>query len=174
MFNEISNLLKKYDIIRGLGFVPDRLEIITERKANGSIHLIYKERFTYLPTGVLERALENAVSFLLQFGVHKENIKHFSDGVEVELDGESELIKFPILELLIQNRNINEGIEQTCRDIKSSLSSLLNLYEIAWDYNTEIEEKWCNTLEKLETVIKEHPKMNTEIEEIIKKYSASL
>jgi hypothetical protein len=171
MFNEINKVFKRYGVTRGLGFVPDRLDITTERRANDSIHLLYRERFTYLPEEVLEIALENAVSFLIQLGAPKEKIKRLSDGVEVELEGETELTRFPMLELMIQNRRIGEEVEQTCRDIQSSLRSLMNLFEIAWDFSPEVEKKWHNTLGKLNILIDEHPEMQTEIEEIVKKYS---
>jgi len=171
MFNEINEVFKRYGVTRGLGFVPDRLDITTERRANGSIHLLYRERFTYLPVEVLEIALENAVSFLIQFGAPKETIKILSDGVEVELEGEIGLTRFPILELMIQDRLFVEETEKTCKDVQSSLRSLMNLFDIAWDFSPEVQKKWSNTLGKLGILIEEHPEMQTEIEEIVKKYS---
>jgi septation ring formation regulator EzrA len=89
----------------------------------------------------------------------------------VELEGEIGLTRFPMLELLIQNRHVGEEAEQTCEDIQSSLRSLMNLFDIAWDFSPEVEKKWRNTLGKLSILIEEHPEMQTEIEEIVKKYS---
>ena len=64
LFSEINTVFKKYGVGKGVGFVPDRLEVVMDRATSGACTLIYREFFTYLPPDVMELAMGNAVEFL--------------------------------------------------------------------------------------------------------------
>ncbi len=115
LFKEINEVFKRYGVGRGVGFVPDRLEIKFERDASGSCSLVYREFFTYLPPEVMEVATGNAVEFLSGMGVPRERIKPLDSGVEVTLEGDAKIAYFPILEMLIQDREIAKILDSASR-----------------------------------------------------------
>jgi hypothetical protein len=171
LFGEINTVFKKYGVGRGVGFVPDRLEVKMERSASGACTLIYREFFTYLPPDVMELAMGNAVEFLSGLGVPKDKIKPLDAGVEVTLEGDARIAYFPMLEMLIQDRGIGGSVDSALDGLKGSIHSLMELFEFAWGWDAASEEMWRSNVEKLRSVIEANPGMQAEIEDIVKRYS---
>lgn len=171
LFGEINAVFKKYGVGRGVGFVPDRLEIKMDRAASGVCSLVYREFFTYLPPDVMELAMGNAVEFLAGLGVPPERIKRLEAGVEVTLEGDAKIAYFPILEMLIQDRGIAGNLDPALAGLKASISSLSELFDFAYGWDSASEEMWRSNIERLSAIIEENPGMQGEIEDIVKRHS---
>jgi hypothetical protein len=52
MFNEMKTIKEKYNIPKGMLFLPDKIEIILEREETNNFNLTYSESFNYLPEHV--------------------------------------------------------------------------------------------------------------------------
>ena len=172
IFKEINEVFKRYGVGRGVGFVPDRLEVKLERAASGSCALVYREFFTYLPLDVMKVATGNAVEFLSGMGVPREKIKPLEAGVEVILEGDARIVYFPVLEMLIQDREIAKDLDSTFDSVKGSIRNLMELFDFAWGWDSTSEGMWKSNVAKLNEIIEENPRMQAEIEEIVKKHSA--
>jgi hypothetical protein len=172
LFKEINEIFKRYGVGRGVGFVPDRLEVKLERASSGSCSLVYREFFTYLPPEVMEVATGNAVEFLSGMGVPRERIKLLDAGVEVTIEGDAKIAYFPILEMLIQDREIAKNLDSVFDSMKGSIRSLMELFDFAWGWDPTSEEMWRSNVAKLNEIIEENPGMQAEIEEIVKRHSA--
>ena len=171
IFREINEVFKRYSVGKGVGFVPDRLEVTLERAASGVCTLVYREFFTYLPPEVMEVAMGNAVEFLSGMGVPRERIRQLDHGVEVSLEGDARIVYFPVLEMLIQDRGIMGNMDAAFDSLKGSIRSLMELFDFAWGWDSASEEMWRSNIAKLNEVIEENPGMQSEIEEIVKKHS---
>ena len=171
LFKEINEVFKNYGVGRGVGFVPDKLEVKLERSASGTCSLVYREFFTYLPPEVMEVAMSNAVEFLSGMGVPRERIKSLESGVEVTIEGNARIAYFPILEMLIQDREIAKNINQALESMKESIRSLTELFDFAWSWDKASEEMWRSNIAKLNEIIEENPGMQAEIEAIVKRHS---
>ena len=171
LFGEINAVFKKYGVGRGVGFVPDRLEVKMERTASGECTLVYREFFTYLPPDVMELAMGNAVEFLGGFGVPKEKIKPLEAGVEVTLEGDARIAYFPMLEMLLQDHGIAGNVDSALDGLKGSIHNLMDLFDFTWGWDSASEEMWRSNVEKLSAVIEANPGMQAEIEDIVKRYS---
>jgi hypothetical protein len=171
LFREINEVFKRYGVVKGMGFVPDRLEISFERATSNVCALIYREFFTYLPTDVMALATSNAVNFLSNLGVPKEKITTLEKGVEVRLEGDARITYFPILEMLIQDRNIFSNLDSVIDSLKGSIGSLMGLFDFSWGWDTKAEERWSSSLAKIDEIIESNPGMQSEIEEIVKRHS---
>ena len=172
LFKEINEVFKRYGVGKGMGFVPDRLEVKLERAASGTCSLVYREFFTYLPPEVMEVAMGNAVEFLSGMGVPKERIKPLDSGVEVTIEGDARITYFPILEMLIQDREIANNLDPALDSMKVSIHSLKELFDFAWVWDSASEEMWRSNIAKLNEIIKENPGMQAEIEAIVKRHSS--
>lgn len=171
LFGEINSVFKKYGVGKGVGFVPDRLEVKMERAASGTCTLVYREFFTYLPPDVMAIAMGNAVEFLGGLGVPREKIKPLDGGVEVTLEGDARIAYFPMLEMLIQDRGIAGNVDPALDGLKGSIHSLMDLFNFAWGWDAASEEMWRSNIEKLGDVIEANPGMQGEIEEIVKRHT---
>jgi hypothetical protein len=119
----------------------------------------------------MELAMGNAVEFLAGLGVPPERIKRLDGGVEVTLEGDAKIAYFPILEMLIQDRGIAKSLDPALAGLKSSISSLGELFDFAYGWDAASEELWRNNIERLSAIIEENPGMQGEIEEIVKRHS---
>jgi hypothetical protein len=171
LFREINEVFKRYGVGRGVGFVPDRLEVKLERAPSGTCSLVYREFFTYLPPEVMELAMGNAVEFLSGMGIPKEKIRPLDAGVEVIIEGDARIAYFPILEMLIQDREIARNLDPALDSMKASIHSLTELFDFAWAWDAASEEMWRSNVAKLNEIIKENPGMQAEIEAIVKRHS---
>ena len=171
LFREINEVFKRYGVGRGVGFVPDRLEVKLERAPSGTYSLVYREFFTYLPSDVMELAMGNAVEFLFGMGVPKEKIKPLESGVEVTLEGDARIAYFPILEMLIQDREITRNLDPALDSMKASKRRHTELFDFSWAWDTTSEEMWRSNVAKLNEIIEENPGMQAEIEMIVKRHS---
>ena len=169
LYSEINAIFRKYGLEKGLGFVPDKLEVNMERSRNGAVSLVYREFFTYLPPEVMETAVGNSVDFLAGMGIPKERVKILESGVEVRLGGDARIVYFPILEMLIQDREIASRIDSVCRSIRESLAGLSGLFDFAYAWDTESEARWRNGVARLSEVIAGNPEMQREIEELVRR-----
>ena len=171
IFREINEVFKKYGVEKGVGFVPDRLDISLERGATGLCTLVYREFFTYLPPDVMEVAMGNAVEFLGGLGVPRERIKKLDRGVEVTLEGDARIAYFPMLEMLIQDRGVAGNVDAALDSLKGSIRSLMDLFNFTWGWDKESEAMWRSNVTRLNEVIETNPGMQREIEEIVKRHS---
>ena len=170
MFKEIELIYEKHNMPKMMGFVPDKLEIVLERKEKNVFNLSYSESFSYLPNRVLESARENAIQLIQQMGFAPEKTLLIENGVKVQMSGDSRLTVFLILELLLQNED-NES------EVKLKLDMILKLYHLFsslldfnWNWNDETESKF----KLLNRVMKEHPSILEEISAIIEKRSLEM
>jgi hypothetical protein len=174
LFNEINQVFKKYGLPRGIGFVPNKININFERKNESLFSLIYEEYFTYLPDELLDDSRENAIDFLKKFGVPSDSIIKFDKGVQVKLEGDVHIIDFPILELIIQNKNFINDMSSLCDEVKSSLTKLTELFELTYDIKSEDHLTLVNYLGHVRKILEDNPEIQLEIEEIVKKYTQIL
>ncbi len=170
VFAEINAVFKKYGVGRGVGFVPDRLEVRLDRAPSGSCVLVYREFFTYLPPDVMEVAMGNAVEFLGGLGVPKERIKPLDSGVEVTLEGDARIAYFPMLEMLIQDRAAARNVDAALDGLKGSVKSLAELFDFAYGWDAESEAMWRSNVARLNEVIDANPGMQAEIEESVRRH----
>jgi hypothetical protein len=171
LLREINDIFKRYGISKGVGFVPDRLEIKLERAPSGVYFLVYREFFTYLPPEVMEVAMGNAVEFLSGMGISRDRIKSLDAGVEVTIEGDARVVYFPILEMLIQDRGIAASLDSVFESMKGSIQSLMELFDFAWAWDPASKHMWRGNVTKLNQIIEENPNMQLEIEEIVRRHS---
>jgi len=171
LFREINEVFKKYGVDRGIGFVPDRLEISLARHGANGFSLAYTERFTYLPKEVMDLSLENAVQLLVRMGVPQERITRIGDGVRVELSGPAAIIQFPVLEMLLQDRNTPVDLELVCSSLDRSMRAMSAMFDFAWEYGEETRERWSSSVQRLSEIIAKNPGLQEEIEEIMKRHT---
>jgi hypothetical protein len=174
LFKEINDVFKKYGVGKGVGFVPDRLEVKLERAPSGSFSLVYREFFGYLPPEVMEIATGNAVEFLSGIGVPRERIRSLDAGVEVTIEGDARIAYFPILEMFIQDREVARNLSIAFDSMKGSIHSLMELFDFAWEWDSASENMWRSNVAKLNEIIEKNPGMQKEIEGIVKRHSASV
>jgi len=174
IFREINEVFKRYGVGKGVGFVPDRLEVSLDRDVSGLCTLVYREFFTYLPADVMEVAMGNAVEFLSSLGVPRDRINRLDGGVEVRLQGDARVVYFPILEMLIQDRDISANVDSACDSLKGSVHSLLELFDFTWAWDEESSRRWRSSVEKLNEIIEANPGMQREIEDLVKRHTGGL
>ncbi len=170
VFAEINTVFKKYGVGRGVGFVPDKLEVTLERAPSGQCRLVYKEFFTYLPLDVMKMAMGNAVEFLGGLGVPKDRIKPLDGGVEVTLEGDARIAYFPMLEMMIQDRAAASNVDAALDSLKGSVKSLAELFDFAYGWDRVSETRWRDNITRLNEVIEANPGMQSEIEEIVRRH----
>ena len=172
MFKEIETIYKKYGIPKGMGFVPDKLEIILERKEIDKFNLTYSEFFNYLPHHALNIAIETTIHLMRQIGFPPEKIIRMENGVKVQTSGDFQIALFPISEILLQNK----GKESEIKSIFDLISKIYQIFakfvDFQWDWNDETESKFKNFITISKEVMREHPSISEEIEAVIKKYTA--
>ncbi|MBD3172980.1 hypothetical protein GF326_10960 [Candidatus Bathyarchaeota archaeon] len=169
LFKEINEVLKEYGISKGIGFVPDELEIHLTR-GDRLYKLEYVERFTYLPPEIRDAAIDNAVNLLVNMGVQESGIKVLDDGVRVIMKGHHRVLLFPILELLIQNPEIEHELTDQLDEIHNTVESLINSLAFHWSYNEETQEDVKNSINDLIMIMEENPGIQRKVEEIMKKH----
>ncbi len=168
ILKEIELIYEKHNVPKMMGFVPDKLEIVLERKEKDTFNLMYSESFNYLPNHVLELARKNAMKLIQQMGVSPEKMFLTENGVMLQMSGNSRLTLFLILELLLQNKS-NES------DMKLKLGMIIKMYELFsrlldfnWNWNDETENKFGI----LNKIMQENPAVSEEINAIVEKYSS--
>ena len=170
MFKEIELIYEKYNIPKMMGFVPDKLEIVLERKEKDTFNLMYSESFNYLPNRVLDSARKNAMQLLQQIGISPEKMFLMENGVKVQLSGNSRLILFLILELLLQNKSNESEMKLKLGIIIKMYQLFFSLLDFNWNWNNETENKFTI----LNRIMQEHPTISEEINAIVKKYSSKM
>jgi hypothetical protein len=172
LLGEINAVFKKYGVGKGVGFVPDRLEIVMNRSLSGACTLVYREFFNYLPSDVMELATGNAVEFLGGLGVPRESIKMLDGGVEVTLKGDARIAYFPMLEMLIQDKGVVGSVDSALDGLKTSIKSLMELFDFAYGWDAASESLWRSNVERLGEIIEANPGMQAEIDEIVKRHGS--
>ena len=171
MLREIKAVYEKYGIPRGIGFVPDKLEISFQRIEPNKFSLIYEESFSYLPDYALNFAIQEAIQILQQLGLPISNIIRLEKGIRIELTADLSVVaSFIISEFLIQEP-LEESkfltIVNSAKKSKEIFADFLDL-NLSWDENTA--NRFNKLLQKLAKTTREHPAMQSEIKEIVKKY----
>jgi hypothetical protein len=171
MFREIEEINRKYGVPKTMGFVPDRLEIVLQRRGN-EFDLTYTEFFSYLPDEVLQTAKDNVVQLIQQLGV-PQRIIELEKGVRVQISDDSRVVLFPMTELLVQNRNIKSDLERILASLRTNAQTWLGFSDFHWDWEDETEDKYKGFMATLEKVLKENPSYASEIQAVIEKYAAN-
>jgi hypothetical protein len=171
LFAEINTIFKRYGVDKGIGFVPDRLKIDIIRGKQGVFEINYQEYFNYLPPEVMEIAVGNAIELLTRLGIADDKIIRLEGGVQVTLKGDSSVINFPVLEIIIQNQDLSKSLDSTCDNLKESIRNLLNLFEFNYEWTAEAEMFWRNNISRLNEIISSNPDLAKDIENLVKKYS---
>lgn len=174
LFNEISQVFKKHGLPKGVGFVPNKINISLERKDDSNFNLLYEEFFTYLPNELLDASRENAINLLQNFGIQNERITKIENGVQVILEGDSQILYFPIIELMLQDKTILKKITPFCKEIKSSLNKLSELFELTYDIQSLNHVQLVNYLENIKKILDNNPEIQIEIEEIVNRYTQKI
>lgn len=170
LFKEINEVLHEYGIKKGIGFVPDDLEINLSRK-NGVYELRYVERFTYLPDEIRTAAIDNAVHLLRNMGVKEQGIDILENGVKVTITGDHRILQFPILELLIQNPNIENTLPEQLDEISKTIESLTKSLAFHWTIDEETNTEIENSITDIAEILEENPDIQRKVEEIMKKHT---
>ena len=173
MFKELELIKEKYGIPRGMLFVPDKIKITLERKEINKFEITYSEFFNYLPHYILKDAIEWIIPLIQQMGISPENITRIENGIKVQISGDFGVVLFPIGELFIQNKNIESEIKSHLDHIYKSINAFYDFYNLNWDFDEKIEEKWNNLIMTLYNIIQNNPSVASEMDAIIKKYTAS-
>ena len=172
MFREIEMIYKKYGMPKGMGFVPDKLEIVLERKEIDNFDLTYSEFFNYLPYHALNMAIGNVIHFMRQMGFPLEKIVRMENGVKVQISGDFRVAFFPIIEIISQYKDNETDIEAIFDSISKTRQLFTRLLDFHWDWNDETESKFNNLVKILYELMREHPSISEELEAVIKKYTA--
>jgi hypothetical protein len=171
MFNEIKTIREKYNIPKGMAFLPDKIEIILEREGTNNFNLTYSESFNYLPEHVLNVARESTIQFIQLMGLHLKKIIQTEKGVKLQVSGDFSVASSPIIEILLQSETneqmIKDVFERICK-IYQMFNQLFKFYR-HWDADTEIEfNNWIMALNRIK---QEYPSFFSEVEEVVKKYT---
>ena len=157
MFKEMEMIYEKYGVPKGMGFVPDKLEIILERKEIDKFNLTYTEFFNYLPYNALTIVIEYTLRLLQQIGFPPEKITRIENGVKVQISGDFQIALFPLLEILVQNKGNGKKFKSTLDSISKTYQIFTTLIDFHWDWNDEIESKFNNYIQALNKVMREYP-----------------
>lgn len=173
MFNEIKVVREKFNMPKGLLFVPDKLEISVQRISSDNFHLSYKEFFSYLPNQVIDKVIPMTINLLVQIGIPRERITRIDgNGVGVEIDGNLLQIGSSILsELLIQKRLDDAELSSFFNSVQETRKVFVELGDFEFEWNSEIEKMYYGILENLSKVMRDHPSALAEIEAIVKRYT---
>jgi len=171
MFKEIEMIQKKYGVPKGMGFIPDKLEIVLERREIDKFDLTYSEFFNYLPHHALKMAIENVIQLIQMMGFPSEKIIQMENGVKVQISGDSRVTLFPIMEILLQNKGKESEIRSNLDLISETYQIFANLLDFQWNWSDETESKFNNFLMIWNKVVQEYPSITSEIEAVIKKYT---
>lgn len=171
MFKELEMIQKKYGIPKTIGFVPDKMEFILERKGTDKFELTYSEFFNYLPQHIVDIAVESLILFSKYRGIPQEKILRIENGVKILLSDDSKILDRPIIELLMQNKNINSEFDSIYNTIKKSIQMFSNFLDIYLEYDAEIGTKVDNSIARINKIIQENPSIPSQIENVIKKYT---
>ena len=175
MVDEMRTLRERYAIPKGILLVPDKLEIQVQRVAYDRFHLSYKEYFNYLPNEVLNIAIPVTMNMMSQIGIPKEKVTKIAENcVGIESDGDFfQIVGAVMAELLIQKRlNEDETISFFSR-VAIMVKALSELSSLEFEWNSEIQKRYYDTIGKLSEIMQAHPTLSSEIETIINKCSQS-
>ena len=176
MLAELMVVRRKFNLPKGLLFVPDKLEISVERVGYDSFNLDYKEFFNYLPSRILHVVIPISVNMLLQVGLPPEAITRIGDnGVSIKVSN----VKFPTMlsmilsELLIQKRLEPDEMESIFNSVKTNRKAFTEMSELQYECNSSIEMRLWNVLETTQQIIQEKPEVAEELESVVKKHTQS-
>lgn len=176
MLTELMVVRRKFNLPKGLLFVPDKLEISVERVGYDSFNLDYKEFFNYLPSHILHVVIPMSVNMLLQVGLPPEAITRIGDnGVSIKVSN----VKFPVMlsmilsELVIQKRLEADEIESIFNSVKTNRKAFTEMSELQYECNSSIEMKLWNVLERTQQIIQDNPDVVKELEAVVKKHTQS-
>jgi hypothetical protein len=171
MVDEMRALREKYAMPKGILLVPDKLEIQVQRIAYDRFHLSYKECFDYLPNEVLNIVIPATMNMMGQIGVPKEKITRIAENcVGMDLDGDFVLIVGAVLaELLIQKRFDEDETVSFLSTIARIVKAFSEWSSLEFEWNSEIEKRYYDSIRKLSEIMQTHPTLLSEIEAIVKK-----
>lgn len=175
MVDEMRKLREKYAMPKSVLLVPDKLEIQVQRIAYDRFHLSYKEYFSYLPNEILNLVVPATMNIMSQIGVPKEKVTRIAEnGVGMEWDGDFSIIAGAVLsELLLQKRFKEDETISFFSTVARTVKALNEFSNVEFDWNSEIQERYYDTMEKIFEIVQAHPMLSSEIEAIVKKCSQS-
>ena len=175
MVDEMRKLREKYAMPKSVLLVPDKLEIQVQRIAYDRFHLSYKEYFSYLPNEIFNLVVLTTMNIMSQIGVPKEKVTRIAEnGVGMELDGDFSIIAGAVLsELLIQKRFNEDETISFFSKVARTVKAFNEWSSAEFEWNSEIEKRYFDTMEKIFEIVQAHPTLSSEIEAIKKKCSQS-
>ena len=174
MFKEIEMIHKKYGLPTAMGFVPDKLVIVLQRKEEDQYDLTYSEYFDYLPTHALEIAKEHTIQLIQQMGLPLVNLIRKEKGVEIQITGDSQVAVLPIIELFMQLKKLNEPrIMAISNSINKTIKAFRNFVVFQRKWNEDTAKQFNNYVKTCQKIIDEHPSITYEIDAVFKKYTST-
>lgn len=175
MVDEMRKLREKYAMPKSILLVPDKLEIQVQRIAYDRFHLSYKEYFSYLPNEIFNLFVPPTMNIMSQLGVPKEKVTRIAEnGVGREMDGDLFIIAGAVLrELLIQKRFNEDETISFFSTIARTVKALNEFSNVEFEWNSEIEKRYFDTMDKIFEIGQAHPTLSSEMEAIKKKCSQS-
>ena len=153
MFKEIKTIYEKYDIPRGILFVPDKLEITLQRIEENKFSLAYQESFRYLPDYALNFAIQEAIQLLQQSGLPITRITHLEKSVKVEMTADMDIITSVILsELLVQKPLEESDVSAILDSAKKGKEMFTNFSDLCWTWDENTAKRFNALLQKLNQI----------------------
>ena len=173
MLQEIKTLRKKYNMPKGVLFVPNKLEFSIQRISYDNFHLSYKEFFNYIPDELLDVVIFMTINFLVQLGMPREWINRTDRNcVGIEVDGNFFRVVGSIIpELMIQKRLKDSEISSFLSFVARTRKALTDFSELEFEWNSETWKKFNDKLNDQNRIMQEHPSIKSELEAIMKKYT---
>ena len=169
VFEELETLYQKYDLPKMHLFLPNKLEINLERKGINEFNLVYREFFDYLPDTIQKIAIEITIQILKMIykGI---NITRIENGIMIQMSGDYQVAYSPIIEILFQNKYYETNIKSHYDEINKHMQIYSRFFILNWECNKEAEQELYKYLEKIRTIFEKNPSIQSEIENIFKKY----
>jgi hypothetical protein len=172
MFEEMRDLCKRYNVPRGMLFVPDKIEIRVQRLGEDKFSLVYQESFDYLPSNILDLVVPLTIGALVRIGFESGCIRRTDrNGIRVESTGSLLDIAGGIFSEVLIQRKLEEGeVSSLFDDIAKTRRAFADLYELEFKWDEEVERRYNDNLQNLARITEEHPSIQAELEAISNKY----
>lgn len=174
MVKDLAEVRAKYGLPKQMGLVPDRIEILIDRKDLDTFKVNYSEYFNYLPQDILSQSILDTVNILTQLGVKPEKINILENGVHTAFNGNFPVLIQPLIEILIQNYNIEKDFNGIVESLKVGINAFLSMMELRHVFDNETEKEYRKIINEYTIKIFENPNILLEINEIMEKFKSSM
>jgi len=174
MVKDLAEVRAKYGLPKQIGLIPDRIEVIIDRKDLDKFKVNYSEYFNYLPQDILSQAILDTINILTQLGVKPEKINISENGVHTLFSGNFPVLMQPLTEILIQNYNIEKDFDGIVESLKVGINAFLNMIELKYVFDNETEKEYRKIRDEYNIKVFENPNILLEINEIMEKFKSSM